>query len=151
MTLDSILEHRRIPFQKHTHPATFTAQGLAQAERVSGYHVAKPVVVRTTEGYTMCVVPAPLHVDMEKVRDALGQPEARLATESEMASLFPGCELGAEPPIGSIFGLKTLMDERLQSEERLHMQGGSHTNCVSLRRSDWERLCEPRVVDIART
>ena len=50
MKLATLLEERGIPFEKTTHPAAYTAQGLAAEEHVSGYAVAKPVVVKGTQG-----------------------------------------------------------------------------------------------------
>ena len=66
-----------------------------------------------------------------------------------MESLFPDCELGAEPPVGTMFGMKTIMDEQLRDHEHLTMQAGTHTEAVKLRRQDWEKLCEPMVALIA--
>lgn len=149
MQLDSILQERGISYEKHTHPATYTAQGLANAEHVSGYLVAKPVVVKNTTGFTMCVVPAPKHIDPTRVAEVLEDPNVRLATEAEMSTLFPDCELGAEPPIGSLFGLKTVMDTRLEEDEYLVMQAGTHHDAIKMRRADWERLCTPVKASIA--
>ncbi|MCK4342271.1 MAG: YbaK/EbsC family protein [Phycisphaerae bacterium] len=148
MQLDSLLQERGIAFEKHTHPVTYTSQGLANVEHVSGYMVAKPVIVKTAAGFAMCVVPAPQHIDPARVAEVLHESEVRLATESEMSTLFPDCELGAEPPIGSLFGLKTVMDTRLKDDEFLVMQAGTHRDAIKMRRADWERLCEPLTAPI---
>lgn len=148
MKLESLLMERGIGYEKHAHVVTYTAQGLANAEHVSGYMVAKPVVVKGPAGFAMCVVAAPKHVALERVAEALGEPEVRLATEAEMGELFTDCELGAEPPVGVLFGIKTVMDEQLREDEYLVMQSGKHTEALKLRRTDWERLCEPVVASI---
>ncbi len=149
MKLESFLLERGVEFEKHSHPKTYTAQGLAHEEHVSGYMVAKPVIVKSTEGFTMCVLPAPKHVSLERVAAVLKDSDVRLATESEMADLFPDCELGAEPPVGSLFGLRTVMDESLKEDEYLVMQAGTHSEAVKLRRDDWEKLCEPATAQIS--
>ena len=143
------LRENGVEFETDTHTRTYTAQGLAHAEHVSGYKVAKPVVVKCTKGFAMCVLPAPKHVDLERVADVLGEKDVRLATEPEMAELFPDCELGAEPPVGEMFGMATLMDSLLQEDDYLIMQAGSHTEAVKIRRADWQRLCKPKVATIA--
>ncbi|GAG49237.1 unnamed protein product [marine sediment metagenome] len=79
----------------------------------------------------------------------LHEKEVRLASEPEMAELFPDCELGAEPPVGSLFGMKTIMDTRLEDDSFLIMQAGSHTESIRLRREDWQCVCEPLVASIA--
>ena len=145
MKLEQVLQEQGIGYQKHEHRVAYTAQRLAAEEHVSGWDVAKPVVVRGGSEYTMCVVPAPLHLDVARVAEVLNEPQVRLASESEMTSLFPDCELGAEPPVGSIFGMKTVADSRLSEHSYLIMQSGSHTEAIRIRREDWEKLADPLV------
>jgi Ala-tRNA(Pro) deacylase len=150
MNLETMLQKRHVPFERHVHSTTFTSQGLADAEHVSGYMVAKPVIVKSRFGYAMCVVSACDHVDLDKVGTILRDKDVQLATESEMTTLFPECEIGAEPPVGALFGLKTIMDLRLRQDQRLMMQAGSHTEAMDMSREDWESLCQPIVADIRR-
>lgn len=150
MTLEDFLQQNRIGYEKHTHPLAYTAQALADVEHVSGYMVAKPVVVRSGRRYILCVVAAPKHVDLQRVAQVLGVPEAQLADERDLARLFPDCELGAEPPVGALFGLPTIMDKQLEEDEFLVMQAGTHTDAVKVRRSDWQHACRPQVAAIAR-
>ena len=143
MKLEPLLNERGIDYQKHTHVTTYTAQGMAHEEHVSGYMVAKPVVVKGAGDFAMCVLPAPAHLDLKRVAEVMGESKVRLATEAEMAELCEDCELGAEPPVGSLFGMKTFMDTRLKEDEFLVMQAGTHTESIELRREDWEKLCDP--------
>ena len=149
MTIEPLLKQEGIPYEKHLHASAYSAQQLANAEHVSGYMVAKPVIVRGAAGYAMCVVAAPKHLDLTRVADALHEQDVRLATEEEMARLFPNCELGAEPPIGPAFGMKTVMDAQLQEDEFLIMQAGTHHEAIKLRREDWQRVSEATVAPIA--
>jgi Ala-tRNA(Pro) deacylase len=151
MKLETMLEDRHIDFEKHTHPPAYTAQRLADVEHVSGYMVAKPVVVKGRTGYVICVLPAPKQLDLDLVADILGDPDIRLASESEMAELFPDCELGAEPPVGSLYGMRTLMDTSLRDADQIVMQAGTHTEAIKTRRADWERLCDPIIGRISRS
>jgi len=149
MKLESYLMERGIGYEKHQHATTYTAQALAAAEHVSGYMVAKPVIVKSASDFVMCVLSAPDHLDLKLLAEVLQDPNVRLATETEMARLFPDCELGAEPPVGALFGMKTIMDARLREDDFLVMQAGTHTESIKMRRDEWERLCEPVVTPIA--
>lgn len=149
MNLESFLQQARVDYEKHNHRAAYTAQRLADAEHTSGYQVAKPVVVRSRAGFAMCVLPAPKRLDIDRAAAALRQPDLRLATESEMAGVFPDCELGAEPPIGRLFGLETVVDDQLLRGEYITMQAGTHTEAIRTRREVFEQLCRPIVAPIA--
>ncbi len=149
MNLEATLQHRGIPFERSRHRPAYTSQDLAAAEHVSGYLVAKPVVVKGKAGFAMCVLAACDHVDLNRAAQALHDKDVRLATEDEMRGLFPDCELGAEPPVGTLFGMQTIMDEHLREDDYLVMQAGTHTDAIELRREDWERLCNPIIAPIA--
>ena len=143
MNLINLLEEEGIPYELHKHPVTFTAQELAQTEHVPGRNVAKPVLVRAESGFTLCVVPAIASVDLEAVADALCEEQVQLANEREMAGVFTDCELGAEPPVGMLFGLNTLMDYALLDDEYVVFQAGTHTDSIRMSRADFERLTDP--------
>lgn len=151
MNLETHLKQRGIPFDLHKHPPALTAQELAHREHVSGYMVAKPVVVMGRSAPTMCVLQAPRKLDLRRIGDILGDPDVRLATETEMMDMFPDCELGAEPPVGSMFGMQTIMDSKLKEDDVLVMQAGTHTDAIRIRREDWELVCEPIVGTITAT
>ncbi len=42
---------------------------------------------------------------MKRLREAVGDRHTRLATEEELERDFPGLDLGALPPIGSLLGV----------------------------------------------
>ncbi|MFI5399242.1 MAG: YbaK/EbsC family protein [Candidatus Binatia bacterium] len=47
--------------------------------------MAKVVILRSGPDYLMVVLPAPLRVDLKRVRQATGMPDLHLATEEEVA------------------------------------------------------------------
>lgn len=148
MKLDTFLQQQGVGFEKHAHPVTYTSQQLAQAEHVPGYVVAKPVIVKGASRFVMCVLAAPKHLDLLRTAEVLRERELRLASEAEMAQLFPDSELGAEPPVGALFGLPTVMDQKLRDNEYLVMQSGAHNEAIRMRRADFERVCRPQVAAI---
>ena len=146
MDITAYLDQNRVHYQVSSHPPAFTAQKVAAEEHVPGMNVAKPVVVQVDGRYYMCVLPACCKVDLELLRSQLGAGEVELAREQEMEKLFPGCELGAEPPFGNIFGMQTLMDISLHEDDFLIFQGGRHDRAIKISRADYEALVKPRIL-----
>jgi Ala-tRNA(Pro) deacylase len=145
MYVEAYLVSRGARYERLTHHPVMTAQRLASAEHITGKHVAKPVVVRIDDEYVMCVVPADAQIDLERVAGILGVSTANLATESEMTELFPDCEVGAEPPIGAMYGLPTLMDPRLEGDFYVIFQAGRHTDAIRMRLADFEAVADPMI------
>ena len=81
-------------------------------QRMPGKEIAKSVLVRTNHGYALAVLPATHRVDLEQLRQDLGEETIALASENEMQQVFPDCERGAMPPFGSLYDLHLRVFER---------------------------------------
>lgn len=147
MKTKDYLDQRQLSYQLFSHEPTYTAQNLAVEENISPIKVAKPVVIAADESFYMCVLPASMRIDLEILSWLLGAETIRLATEEEMLELFPECELGAEPPIGAMFGLPTILDKRLTRVSEIVFQAGSHCQAVRIKTSEFAHLVEPQILD----
>jgi len=150
MNVARYLQEQKVHFDRLEHLTAYTAQELAAREHVSGRCVAKPVLVKADGKFVLCVLPAPSMVDLDRVAAALGTDSAELATEDELSTVFDDCDLGAEPPFGHLYGLKTLMDQTLCDDEFLVFQAGSHTEAIKIRTEDFQHLAAPQVAFFAR-
>ena len=144
------LDQNKVEHSHHTHPDAYTAREVASAEHVPMREVAKVVVFLEEDGYSMAVLGADCAVDMYELRMLLGQPYLRLATERELAKLFPECELGAMPPFGNLFRMPVYVDSRLAGEEMIEFNAGTHRDVIRLRFRDYESLVKPIVVNFSR-
>src|SRR5215472_19042683 len=142
-SLQRLLDGNHIPYEVHTHPAAMTAAELATADHVPPSEVAKVVVLRSSERFLLAVLPATRHLDVERLRALVGDPQLRLATEAEFADAFPECELGAIPPIGELFGLPLWVDDSLGRETETVFSAGTHRETVHLAYRDFVRLAKP--------
>jgi Ala-tRNA(Pro) deacylase len=148
--LEAFLRDNKVAFQIHHHPEAFTAQEVAAAEHVPGKMVGKVVTVSAEDKLAMAVVPAPSSVDLDKVADALGTSEARLAQEEEFASVFPDSDTGAMPPFGNgtLYQLPVVVERELAEQDAVVFNACTHTDTVHLAYSDFERLVRPKVADL---
>lgn len=145
----ALLDEHGVAYEVHTHPRAVDAGRLADSEDVSGWDVAKPVLLRVGDQLAMAVVPGAVNVDLDKASDVLGHNDVRLATEDEFASVFTDCEVGAEPPFGSLYGVPVFLDERLRARQRMVCRDGSHTQTIALAVQDYVRVSQPEIVDIS--
>lgn len=148
--LRSFLDSAHAQFTLTAHPKAYTAREVAVAEHLPPREVAKTVVIFGDGIYHMIVVPASRLVDLHEVRTALGLAQVRLATEDELAKLFPDCELGAMPPLGPAYGMPVYLDGTLASQPVIAFNAGTHCDVIHMQTSDYRRLVSPRVVSMAR-
>jgi Ala-tRNA(Pro) deacylase len=148
--LRSFLESNHTDFTLTDHPKAYTAREVAQAEHLPPREVAKTVVVFGDGEYHMVVIPASKLVDFQEVRPALGLSQVRMATEDELGKLFPDCELGAMPPIGTLYGLVVYLDSSLAGEPSITFNAGTHREVIHMRTAEYRRLAQPVIVSLVR-
>jgi prolyl-tRNA editing enzyme YbaK/EbsC (Cys-tRNA(Pro) deacylase) len=56
-------------------------------------------------------------------------------------------EVGAEPPFGKPYGLRTLVDEHLAACDTITFNAGSHARAVQMPYDEYARLAEAEVLD----
>ena len=147
--LKEFLDRHEVRYVTIRHSPAFTAQEIAATAHIPGRELAKTVVIRVDGQMAMCVLPASQRVDFDLLRSATGAQLVELATEGEFESLFPGCELGAMPPFGNLFGMDVFVTEDLTRDEEIAFNAGSHTELLRLRYHDFQRLVEPTVLQPA--
>ena len=150
MNLPSYLDDHGVTYRLSHHSETYTSQDLAQAEHVSGKTVIKPVLVKADGQFMMCALPASHKVDLMELRQQLRCKEVSIADESQLQQIFKDCELGAEPPIGRLWGLQTLMDESLTSDDMVMFQAGTHDQAVTMTLAEYRRIAQPEMAHFAR-
>ena len=145
MRLQSYLDRMGISYRMSQHDTAFSAQDLAHKEHFSGDNVIKPVLVEVDGQFILCALPASYRIDLDALQRELGAQDMSLAKESELEEVFDDCELGAEPPIGAIFGLPTIMDDSLTGADQVLFQAGTHGEAVMMRMEDYRRIAQPGV------
>lgn len=145
MGVISMLEDRNVEYKYSFHPPTYCAQRMAQVEHVHGMNVAKPVIIKADGRFYMCVLAACCKINFNALKSVLQAENVKLANEQEIENIFQDCEVGAEPPFGSIYGLPTLMDDRLEKDEYIVFQGGTHENAVKIKMSDYIKIESPMI------
>lgn len=147
--LHSLLDASKANYSTHTHNRTVTAADTAHATHVSGERFAKTVMLRVDGNLAMLVMPAAYRVNLSRLSGALGGVEVQLAGETEFRDAFPDCEIGAMPPFGHLYGMPVYIDSRLAGPGEITFNAGSHTDAVSMRYEEFEKLAEPEMLWLA--
>jgi Ala-tRNA(Pro) deacylase len=148
--LVAYLHANQVPFVIQHHRIAYTAQDVAASEHLPGQLMAKVVMAVADSALIMLVLPANHRADLTRVRAALGASAVWLADESDFASRFADCAIGAMPPFGNLYDLPVYVDLTLTKDPAFVFQAGTHSDTMQIRYADFARLVKPTVVDIAR-
>jgi Ala-tRNA(Pro) deacylase len=127
------LEQRGSAFELLPHRQAYTSTEEARALGIDAGEVLKTLAVRTGSGYVLVVIPASRRLDLHLVRDALGDHQARLASEEELDRDFAGYQLGALPPLGALLGSQVYVDPEVLGHDLVVFAAGTQTESVRMR------------------
>jgi Ala-tRNA(Pro) deacylase len=140
--LQDYLQASQVAYSLLRHPRAVTSQESARLAEVPDDHLAKGVVLKDAQGYLLLVLPANHHLRLHACRELL-QRELELASEAELAELFPDCAPGAVPALGPAYGLETWMDEALATLARVYFEAGDHESLVQVSGEAFRTLLGP--------
>jgi Ala-tRNA(Pro) deacylase len=149
--LKAFLDKNAVKYVSILHSAAFTASEVAASAHVAGRDFAKTVIVKIDGVPAMLVLPATRRLLLPELREMFESEQVKLATESEILTWFPDCELGAMPPFGNLYGLAVHVTAALAHEREIAFNAGTHTEVIKMAYADFDRLVKPRVVDLVTT
>jgi Ala-tRNA(Pro) deacylase len=144
--LKEFLDRNGIRYVSIRHSPAYTAPEIAAAAHIHGKQLAKTVIVKIDGKLAMTVLPANYHVNLEVLKKSLGAKSVELAGEKEFKDKFPGCEIGAMPPFGNLYGMDLYAEDALEENEEIVFNAGSHTELIRMSYKDFKRLAEPKVI-----
>lgn len=141
ITLQQYLSDNSVTYDCLTHQRSSCSTQSAEASHLPSDSLAKAVVLRRRDGYIVAIVPASRQVNLHSVGGWLHQIVG-LATEEEIAALFPDCEPGAVPPIAAAYGLRSLVDESLENRSDIYFEAGDHRTLVHVSGAQFHDLMQ---------
>lgn len=149
--LKEFLDNNKIQYEIITHSPSYTAQETAASAHISGKNMVKTVMLNIDKKMSMAVLSAPAKVDFELLRKASGANTVDLSSEDEFKNKFPGCDIGAMPPFGNLYGMDVYMDAKLSDNEEIVFNAGTHTELMRVTLEDYRHLVKPKIAHISST
>ncbi len=142
--LENYLRQREVEYKLVTHPRSEYSMETAEKAHGHGDALAKGVLVKDEDGYVLVVLPSDYHVELESLHKLLGQ-EVEMVDEANLAEVFNDCELGAIPPVGMAYGVKTIWDptSSLGKQDEVFFEAGDHQSLVRVTGVQFHELMAP--------
>jgi len=145
--LTGFLDENTVKYISIQHSRAYTAQEIAESAHISGNDFAKVVILKADGQMIMAVLPASDKVDLKLFRKVLDVNDLVFATENEFQDHFPGCDVGAMPPFGNIFGIRVISAQTLCDSKTISFNSGVHTEVIQMSYADYIKFVSPEVMD----
>jgi Ala-tRNA(Pro) deacylase len=130
---------QNVTYEVIQHEPTMSSTRTAEVCHISGDRVAKGIVLRRGGSYLLAVVPASHRIHLQDLRLQLDD-NVELASEEEIAQLFRDCARGAVPAVGECYGLEVIVDDSIDAQPDVYMEGGDHATLVHVDGGQFTRL-----------
>ena len=144
--LKKFLDSHDVEYISISHSPAYDAQRIAALAHIPGKELAKTVIVSIDDRFAMVVLPASCRIHLGHLKSAVSASQVELATETEVETLFPDCEMGAMPPFGNLYDLDVYVAEQLAEDEEIAFSAGVHTELVRMSYKDFDRLVTPTII-----
>jgi len=148
-SLLNYLDENEVRYVILYHSPAYTAQGIAGLAHIPGQELAKTVIVLLDGKLVMAVLPAKYHVDLMLLRKRAKAKTVELASEEDFQSRFAGCETGAMPPFGNLFGVPVYADMTLEKDAVIAFNAGTHRELIRMSWADYKKLVQPTMMSFA--
>ena len=138
--LSSYLDQRGARYEICAHDPSRSSAQTARSAHVPPHQLAKPVIVEDDAGCVMVVLPADRNVKFGSLSRMLDRKHLRLANKSRVEALFADCESGAVPALGMAWGIETVVDDELEENDVVHMEGGDHERLLRMAHDQFHAL-----------
>ncbi|MCP5205603.1 MAG: YbaK/EbsC family protein [Hahellaceae bacterium] len=144
--LKEFLDGKDVRYISVQHSPAYTAQEIAKSAHICGDKLAKTVIIDIDGHMSMVVLPASYRIRWDKFMKAMGTDFIELADEEEFQGVFPGCEVGAMPPFGHLFGMHVYMCDVLSKYDEIAFSSGQHGEVIKMSYKDYVELAHPVVM-----
>jgi len=133
------LEALELDYELMEHSPTKSAMQNAMVCDIPPERVAKAVLLDTLDDYRLAVLPSDCRIELSELRSLLGE-KPRLADEDEIAFIFDDCAVGAIPPLGFSYGIRMIVDDRLEHQPDIYFEAGDHQLLVHMDQAEFARM-----------
>jgi Ala-tRNA(Pro) deacylase len=142
--IEQLLQVRGVHFDVLRHAPVFTSAEAAAVRGTPLASGAKALVCKADGDFLMFVLPADQKLASKAVRQERRWKSLRFADKDEVLKIT-GLTPGSIPPFGSLFGLRTLCDERLGEHATINFNAGDHAVSVSMTFADYVTVEVPEI------
>ena len=129
VTLKEYLTKHRLDFELIEHPRTASTMRSAEVAHIPGDQMAKGVLLGDDQSYLLAVIPATHRLEIDRLNQLLGRT-LELMPETEVIDALADCEPGSVPPLGTAYGIDTVVEEGLLHQSDVYFESGDHSELI---------------------
>lgn len=140
-----VLQNRSMSYMHYAHKEVFTSEEAAQVRGDVSLHMGAKALILNADGkHILLVVPGDQKADLATLKTHLGSKKIEFA-KKEWVETNIGLPFGSIPPFGSMMGLATYVDKRLDQAE-IVFNAGKLDRSIKMSYKDFLEIEQPTLI-----
>ena len=131
---------RQVKYEILKHRIVYTAFDKAKTLKVPEKIVGKTLILKTDGKLAMVLIPANKNLDLQKFKKLAKAKKIDFASERLIKNKFKGVKVGAIPPFGNLWGLRTFIDNSLMREKEIILNGGDYNFSIKISSNQLKKI-----------
>ena len=140
------LAAQRVFAGAEAHPRN--GHGGPGATEVADAALVRVVTVKTRRGLALTILPAHVGLNLRRVRDVLGDPDARPAGEGDLRAVLGDGDPGAGRTFDRLSEIAVYVEDGLAARDRIAFAAGKDRAPVAMKFAEFARVVQPRRADL---
>lgn len=130
--VERFLSAAKAKYESIEHRTVYTAYDKAATLKVPEKIIGKTLVLKIDSGYALALIPANKNLDKNKLRKTAKAKKVDFVKEAWMRKNLKGMKIGAVPPFGNLFKVKTFVDTVLLNNPKIIVGSGVHEISIKI-------------------
>ena len=122
------------------HRTVYTAYDKAQTLHLAEKMVGKTLVLKIDKGISVALIAANKNLDKNKLKKLAKAKKIDFVSEKIIKNKLKGVKVGAIPPFGNLWGLRTFIDKSLLKEPKIIISGGDYNWSIKISPANFKKL-----------
>jgi Ala-tRNA(Pro) deacylase len=128
----NFLEKSKVRYELIKHRTVYTAFDKAATLRVKPKIIGKMLIVRLDKNPALVLIPANKNLDKQKLKKLAKIKNIDFIKEAWMKKNLKGIKIGAVPPFGNLWGLRTFLDRGLTQNPEIIINSGDYNFSIKI-------------------
>ena len=126
------LDKNKVKYEIIKHRTVYTAFDKAATLRVTPKIVGKTLVVKLDKNPALVLIPANKNLNKQKLKKIAKIKSIDFIKEAWMKKNLKGIKIGAVPPFGNLWGLRTFLDRGLTQNPEIIINSGDYNFSIKI-------------------
>ncbi len=142
----NFLEKSGVKYEPIEHRTVYTAFDKAQTLKLPQKIIAKTLIVKLDKNPALVLISANKNLDIKKLKKLVKAKKVDFIKEIWMKKNLKGTKVGAIPPFGILWKMKTFIDRGLLKEPKIIVNAGNYNWSIKINPSYFKKIIPDIVV-----